>query len=83
MRAISGLGWWCGPGHYVFTPTRVEVELKDNWDWPINVEEEKKKKINVREDSIIKNRLNLGQFQQRTLILKNHLRYVRLEVCEV
>ena len=28
---FHGVGGWCGPGHYVVTPTQVEVELSLSW----------------------------------------------------
>ena len=34
-QQLHGVGWWGGPGHYIVTPTRVEVELGcENWTLP-------------------------------------------------
>ena len=29
--SCGGWGGWCGPGHYLVTPTRVKVELRLSW----------------------------------------------------
>ena len=29
--SLGGVVGWAGPGHYVVTPTRVEVELRMSW----------------------------------------------------